>query len=109
MRKLLAIGLLLLPFYGFSQSQVKGVVIIHINAKFNQSNNWYGLDAIEDCRVFNGYLEDAPALKEAYGIKSVPTLIILKDKEELARFEGAIDMKLHVTSNQVQAVIDEYK
>lgn len=109
MKKLLALGLLLLPFYGFSQSEVKGIVVIHINAKFNQSNNWYALDIIEGCRVFNGYLEDAPALKEAYGIKSVPTIIILKDKQELGRYEGALDMKLHVTAKQVQALIDEHK
>lgn len=109
MRRLLALGLVLLPFYGFSQSQVKGVVVIHINAKFNQSNDWYGLDAIEDCRVFNGYLEDAPALKEAYAIKSVPTILILKDKEEVARFQGSLDMKLHITTKEVQAVIDEHK
>jgi hypothetical protein len=50
-------------------SQEKAVV--HINAQFNESNNWYGLKALTDVRVFNGYIEQNPAIKEKYNITKV--------------------------------------
>jgi len=52
-------------------SQEKAVV--HINAEFNESNNWYGLDILDGARVFNGYIEQNPAIKEKYNITKVPT------------------------------------
>lgn len=87
-------------------SQEKAVV--HINAEFNKSNDWYGLDAIDGVRVFNGYIEQNPAIKEKYSITKVPTLIFFIDGKEVQRWEASLDMKLHATTKEIQNKIDSY-
>jgi len=57
-------------------SQEKAVV--HINAEFNKSNDWYGLDVIDGVRVFNGYIEQNLAIKESTTLpKSLPLSFLL--------------------------------
>ena len=49
--------------------------LMHINAKWNQPNN-FDLKGIQNCKVRSGVLEDqAPSLKAQ--IKSVPIIILL--------------------------------
>lgn len=87
-------------------SQEKAVV--HINAEFNESNNWYGLKALTGVRVFNGYIEQNPAIKEKYSITKVPTVILFVDGKEVQRWEAALDMKVHATTKEIQNKIDSY-
>lgn len=82
--------------------------MVHINAEFNESNNWYGLDILRGARVFNGYIEKNPAIKEKYNITKVPTLILFVDGKEVQRWEAGLDMKLHVSVKQIQKKIDSY-
>jgi hypothetical protein len=102
MRKLLLAGLLLLSLGAQAQEKV----LVHINAEFNKSNDWYGLKIVQGARVFNGYIEQAPRIKEKYKITKVPTLILYIDGKEEHRWEAALDMKLHVNVNQIQNKID---
>lgn len=81
---------------------------MHINAEFNKSNDWYGLDAIDGVRVFNGYIEQNPAIKEKYSIAKVPTLMLFIDGKEVQRWEASLDMKLHATTKEIQNKIDSY-
>ena len=87
-------------------SQEKAVV--HINAEFNKSNDWYGLDAIDGVRVFNGYIEKNQAIKEKYSITKVPTLMLFVDGKEVQRWEAGLDMTLHVNVKEIQNKIDSY-
>ena len=102
MRKLVALGMMLWTISAFSQNAV-----VHINAEFNKSNDWYGLKTVEGVKVYNGYLETHPAMKEKYNITKVPTLILYRDGEEINRWEAGLDMKLHITTKEVQKAIDE--
>lgn len=95
------IAALLLSFPALSQN-----ALVHINAEFNKSNDWYGLEAVEGIKVYNGYIDSNPAIKEKYNITKVPTLILFRDGEEVYRWEGALDMKLHTKLNEVQHKID---
>ena len=81
--------------------------LVHINAEFNQSNDWYGLEAIDGVKVYNGYLESNPKMKERYNISKIPTLILYRDGEEIERWEAGLDMKLHITITEVQDKINE--
>lgn len=96
------IAALLLSFPALSQN-----ALVHINAEFNKSNDWYGLEAVEGVKVYNGYLESNDGIKERYNITKVPTLILYKDGVEVYRWEGALDMKVHAKLNEVQDKIDE--
>jgi hypothetical protein len=87
-------------------SQEKAVV--HINAEFNKSNDWYGLDVIDGVRVFNGYIEQNLAIKEKYNITKVPTLILFVDGKEVQRWEAGLDMTLHFGVKEIQNKIDSY-
>lgn len=82
--------------------------MVHINAEFNESNNWYGLDILDGARVYNGYIEQNPAIKEKYSITKVPTVILFVDGKEVQRWEAALDMKVHATTKEIQNKIDSY-
>lgn len=82
------------------------VAIVHINAEFNKSNDWYGLKSVSGTKVFSGYLESNAAIKEKYNITKVPTLVLYSDGKEIKRWEAGLDMKLHVKVNEVQHEID---
>lgn len=99
MRKLLVLLLLSGSVYGQN-------ALVHINAEFNKSNDWYGLNVVDGVKVYNGYLETNPAIKEKYNITKVPTLILYRDGKEIERWEGGLDMKLNVNPKDVQWEID---
>ncbi len=99
MRKLLVLLLLSGSVYGQN-------ALVHINADFNKSNDWYGLNVVDGVKVYNGYLETNPAIKEKYNITKVPTLILYRDGKEIERWEAGLDMKLHIKANEVQDKID---
>jgi len=82
--------------------------VVHINAEFNKSNNWYGLESLDGVKVYNGYIETNPAMKQRYNITKVPTLILYIDGEEKKRWEASLDMKLHVTTSEVQSEINKH-
>ncbi|HUV82012.1 MAG TPA: thioredoxin family protein [archaeon] len=80
--------------------------LVHINADFNKSNNWYGLTIVENTKIYNGYIDSNPAIKKKYNVVRVPTLILFKDGVEVERWVGGLDMKLHIKVNEVQNNID---
>lgn len=93
--------LLLLSLSAYGQN-----ALVHINAEFNKSNDWYGLEVVDGIKVYNGYLETNPLIKEKYSITRIPTLILYRDGEEIERWEAGLDMKLHIKANEVQDKID---
>ena len=95
---------LLLSFNLYSQEKA----VVHINAEFNKSNDWYGLTDLEGVKVYNGYLENNASIKDKYNITKVPTLILYVDSKEVQRWEAALDMKLHATTKEVQNKIDSF-
>lgn len=100
MKKVLAIMLLSCSAYA------QDAAVVHINAEFNASNDWYGLDILENTKLYGGSIDKQPALKEKYSITKVPTLILFSNGVEVKRWEAGLDMKLHVTAKEVQHAID---
>ena len=80
--------------------------LVHINAEFNKSNDWYGLTIVHNTKIYNGYIDSNPAIKKKYNVVRVPTLILFKDGQEVERWVGGLDMKLHIKVNEVQNNID---
>ena len=82
------------------------IEITHFNAEWNKANdvNWF-MD-LEDCKT-KGYTDIAKnteAQKE-YKIAVVPTIIIFKDGEEVARFQADLSFKMVATKEEVQEEI----
>jgi hypothetical protein len=96
--------LLLMLFAGttFGQIEVK-----QFNAGWNSANNVSWVMDLKDCET-KGYVDigkDKDAQKK-YKIAVVPTIIIFKDEEEVARFQADLSFKMLATREEVQEEID---
>ena len=100
MKKILL--LLFLPLLGFSQIEV-----VHFNAEWNSANGVPWVMDLEDCRTI-GLTDIAKNPDEAqkHKIAVVPTIIIFKDGEEVARFQADLSFKMVATKEEVQEEID---
>lgn len=101
MKKLLIIFTLLCGY--FSNAQLK---VLHINSSWNTRHN-LDLQGIQNAQVQYTFLEDlAPSLKQQ--IKSVPTILIIgEDNKTKMIWSGGIALKLKITKDDVQSVIDK--
>ncbi len=101
MKKLLIIFTLMCGY--FSSAQLK---VLHINSAWNTRHN-LDLQGITNAQVQYIFLEDlTPSLKQQ--IKSVPTILIIgEDKKTKMIWSGGIALKLKITKDDVQSVIDK--
>ena len=86
-------------------SQIK---VIQFNASWNKANDVPWVHSLKDCKTI-GYTDVASDKKAQvkYKIASVPTIIIFKDGEEVARFQADLSFTLAATKEEVQEKIDE--
>ena len=102
MRNLLFLSMLLC---GSVSAQIK---VTHFNAGWNSANDvgWY-MD-LEDCKTI-GHTDIAvdTEAQTKYKIAVVPTIIIFKDGEEVARFQADLSFKMVATKEEVQEEIDD--
>ena len=90
----------------FSETIFAQIEARHFNAGWNEANNvaWF-MDL--DCKT-KGLTDIAKNPDEAtkYKIAVVPTIIIFKDGEEVARFQADLSFKMVATRKEVQEEID---
>ena len=89
----------------FSNTVFAQITAKHFNAGWNEANNvtWF-MDL--DCKT-KGLTDIAKNPDEAkkYKIAVVPTIIIFKDGEEVARFQADLSFKMVATKEEVQEEI----
>jgi hypothetical protein len=75
--------------------------LLHINAKWNQSNN-YKLKGIQNCVVQYALLEDQrPSLRQQ--IKSVPVIILIdKNGKPRGQWNAGLNFKILVPREEIQ-------
>ena len=105
MSKMLYVLLMVLVFMAsqaFAQIEVK-----HFNAGWNSANSVEWFMDLEDCKT-KGTTDIAknPDIAKKYKIAVVPTIIIFKDGEEVARFQADLSFKMVATREEVQEEID---
>ena len=101
MRTLLFL-LLLINTSAFAQMKV-----IQFNADWNSTNEVPWVMDLEDCNTY-AYVDiaqDAEA-QTKHKIAVIPTIIIFKDGEEVARFQADLSFKMLATREEVQDEID---
>ena len=99
---ILVIVLTILANSAFGQITAK-----HFNAEWNESNGVDWFMELKDCNT-KSYVDigkDSDAQKK-YKIAVVPTIIIFKDGEEVARFQADLSFKMLATKEEVQEEID---
>ena len=83
------------------------ITVKHFNADWNKGNSADWFMDLKDCNT-KSYVDiskDTKAQKD-YKISSVPTIIIFKDGEEVARFQADLSFKMIATKEEVQEEID---
>ena len=100
MKKILL--LLFLPIFSFSQIQVS-----QFNAEWNSANAVPWVMDLDDCETIS-YVDIATQTEMAkkHKIAVVPTIIIFKDGEEVARFQADLSFKMVATREEIQEEID---
>jgi hypothetical protein len=78
---------------------------MHFNSEWNIDNN-FDISVLKDCKKSEVIICENPDLKEKHKIRSVPTIIVFDEEQEVVRFEANIMMKLDVTKKDIQ---DEIK
>ena len=91
----------LLSFTMYSQ-----VEVIQINATWNKQNDV--ILHLKNCQYSYTLLEHQPKDVQAK-IKSVPTIIILKDGRPVRQYQANLMLKLEIKEEELQAFINQIK
>ena len=83
-----------------------GLAVVEFNAPFSGTKCEY-LGRLSDCETVKIDISKNAKAQGKYKIVVVPTLVIFKDGEEVARFQANIMMQLEATKDEVQEKIDE--
>ena len=96
--------ILLMLAAGTTFGQIK---VMQFNAGWNSANDVSWVQGLSDCETISYYdiSKDKDTQKE-YKIAVVPTIIIFKDGEEVARFQADLSFKMVATKEEVQEEID---
>ena len=65
------------------------------------------ITVLKDCDIDSVVICYNPELQEKHKIKSVPTIIIFDEDNEVTRFEANIMMQLEATKKEIQKEIDK--
>ena len=96
--------LLLILISGSANGQIS---VAQFNAEWNSANEVPWVMDLEDCRTMS-YVDIAanPKMQAKHKIAAIPTIIIFKDDEEVARFQADLSFKMVATREEVQEEID---
>ena len=99
---------LLLIFVLFCNSAFGQIKVTQFNAEWNSTNTISWMQDLEDCKTIS-YTDIAknPDIASKHKIAVIPTIIIFKDGEEVARFQADLSFKMIATKEEVQEEIDD--
>ena len=97
--------ILLMLFAGNAFGQIK---VIQFNAGWNKANEAAWFMKLTDCDT-KAYVDISTDKKaqSKYKIAVIPTIIIFKDGEEVARFQADLSFKMVATREEVQEEIND--
>ena len=98
---------LVIFFMLLANSAFAQIKVTQFNAGWNNANDVSWVMNLEDCKTIS--YTDIATNAEAqtkYKIAVVPTIIIFKDGEEVARFQADLSFKMLATKEEVQEEIN---
>ena len=98
------ITLFLILFCGILSAQI---TVTQFNAEWNSANEVGWLNSLKDCKTI-AYVDISKEaeLQKKHKIAVIPTIIVFKDGEEVARFQADLSFKMVATREEVQEEID---
>ena len=105
--KIFGVYLVILFLMIVSNSAFGQITAIHFNAGWNSANDVAWVQGLSDCKTI-AYADIATDTEAQlkHKIAVVPTIIIFKDGEEVARFQADLSFKMVATKEEVQEEID---
>ncbi len=105
--KIFSIYLLVLFFIFVSGKASGQISIAQFNAGWNEANTVGWVQNLNDCKTIS-YVDitTSPDIQKKHKIAVIPTIIIFKDGEEVARFQADLSFKMLATKEEVQEEID---
>ena len=96
--------LILMIWAGTANAQIQ---ITQYNAGWNSANEVPWVSKLTDCKTIS-YVDISKQadLAKKHKIAVIPTIIIFKDDEEVARFQADLSFKMVATEEEVQEEID---
>ena len=79
--------------------------------KFNFNSDWnsdnsFDISVLKDCHLDSIVICHNPKMQQKHKIKSVPTIIVFDEQQEVIRYEGNILMQLDISKKDIQKEID---
>ena len=96
----------IMVFVFISSTAFGQIKAIHFNAEWNKDNNVAWFEKLSDVKKEHMDIGSGDC-QAKYKIAVVPTIIIFKDGEEVARFQADLSFKLLATRKEIQEEIDE--
>ena len=105
--RIFTVYVLTIVFTILANSALGQIAVKHFNAEWNKNNGVDWIMDLKDCDT-KGYIDIAknPEEQKEHKIAVVPTIIIFKDGEEVARFQADLSFKMVATREEVQEEID---
>ena len=100
MKKLILITTVLFSNMAFGQMKA-----VHFNADWNTDNGVEWFEKLSDIKKEHMDIGHGDC-QSKYKIAIVPTILIFKDGEEVARFQADLSFKMLATRKEIQAEID---
>jgi len=99
--------LLVMVLVFFASTAFGQIQVTQFNAGWNSTNDVPWVNSLSDCKtiVYTDIATDTEA-QTKYKIAVVPTIVIFKDGEEVARFQADLSFKMVATREEVQEEID---
>ena len=99
--------MLIILFMLFASTAFGQIQVTQFNAGWNSSNDVSWVNGLSDCKTiaYSDIATDTES-QTKHKIAVVPTIIIFKDGEEVARFQADLSFKMVATREEVQDEID---
>ena len=106
--RIFTVYMLIIVFTILANSAFGQITVKHFNAEWNKGNGVDWIMDLKDCKT-KSYVDIGknPESQKKYQIAVIPTIIIFKDGEEVARFQADLSFKMVATKEEVQEEIDE--
>lgn len=89
-------------------ASAQSVVVVQINARWNEENTRHDLEQLKNCEYQFGHLEDQHATVQA-SVSSVPLVVIYVGDQAVQQFAAGIDLRLTTSLAEIQTIVNRYK
>ena len=91
----------------FSNSIFAQIQVSQFNAEWNKANEVTWIGKLSDCETIS-YVDigTQASVAKQHKIAVIPTIIIFKDGDEVARFQADLSFKMLATKEEIQEEID---